>query len=683
MSFNAMPGHGLGWHKRGPFNAGLYGPLPSQHLFRETGPFGVDRLPPGLTINGVTVVPTLRYKGGDATTLAWPQWVYGSELAIAGAGSAVTPNQGSPLLGPNDDSVLYNNGKYHLAGDTDLGQMGTRDITIEAFLRIPENGSNEVVIRKRAGTDDGWLLRVNSAGTVSLFLDNGPLIELVSAALTPGAWYHYLAFVNRDEASANGSQAYVNATASGAGVDFSSVAGDITNAVAAEVGLNLTSPLAYLAVWFRDSWHQAGAAGPTEWATIAKERFHQLCGTYPTRALGTKVPTSFVRTTTAYLDKYDPDGYRRMYLVGAGHPRVVHRKDSNSTSIKGYLPETAVTNRILQSETFDNAVSWAKVRATATANSAVAPNKRQVADTMVEDGTATTHLFAQDVSHTAAEYYNFSLWAKKINRDWIALEVQRSGTNALVFFDLTNGVVGSTPAGTQAQGIEYWRDGWYRCWLMMLADATASQTHSIYIAEADNDLSFNGLSQDSLYIFGAQVENERRHPRSYIPTVGGTVTRDDDRLRYKLDDGNLGGVGSNQRGSMFFRTLKEPIYGGNSVIWGAISDGGASVDRIKLQGDSDGLVDLTTAASGGNPGSVTGTVDVMDNVKHQVGCTWQTDNLNLFVDDSLDGTPDTSVDCPDDLDRFDVGADVSGITRLDGVIADLRLYPYPTSAPKG
>jgi hypothetical protein len=99
---------------------------PTFRLFEQNVPYGVDNLDPALTINGTTVTPTFRYKGGDANGTNWAPWGYGETLTLQ-AGTAPSYNQGSPLLGTNDDSVLFNRGGYYLASNTTFADITTED----------------------------------------------------------------------------------------------------------------------------------------------------------------------------------------------------------------------------------------------------------------------------------------------------------------------------------------------------------------------------------------------------------------------------------------------------------------------------------------------------------------------------------------------------------------------------
>ena len=76
-------------------------------------------------------------------------------------------------------------------------------------------------------------------------------------------------------------------------------------------------------MWKHASWMQAGAAGPAEWAVIAKERFQKLSGIYPQIARGTATPTTATRAYEAYLKKYNAvTGYNELYYVGDEWLRV-------------------------------------------------------------------------------------------------------------------------------------------------------------------------------------------------------------------------------------------------------------------------------------------------------------------------------------------------------------------------
>src|SRR3990167_1058508 len=129
---------------------------------------GVHNLDPNLTINSITVDPTLRYIGGMANGSGlWLPHKYGETLSITGAGTAPTPNQGSPLLGPDDDSVLFNSGKYFQAGNNTFADVTTEDFVFELLFRA-RTGANIRLLDKR-GAGAGWTALLDTSTNLQIF----------------------------------------------------------------------------------------------------------------------------------------------------------------------------------------------------------------------------------------------------------------------------------------------------------------------------------------------------------------------------------------------------------------------------------------------------------------------------------------------------------------------------------
>lgn len=168
----------------------------------------------------------------------------------------------------------------------------------------------------------------------------------------------------------------------------------------------------------------------------------------------------------------------------------------------GLIQNTAASRNLLtQTQQFDNA-AWAKARATVTANAAVAPDGTTTADKLVEDTTASNSHFAYQAITVSATAYAVSFYAKAAERSWCY--VCADNTTVLAYFDLANGVVGST-SGVTSANISSVGDGWYRCTIIRTF-AAGERYPGIGVANADNGISYTGNGTSGLFIWGAQLE---------------------------------------------------------------------------------------------------------------------------------------------------------------------------------
>jgi hypothetical protein len=134
--------------------------------------------------------------------------------------------------------------------------------------------------------------------------------------------------------------------------------------------------------------------------------------------------------------------------------------------------------------------------------------------------------------------YSYSVFAKKESGNWLYVRLADSGGSlaSTSYFDLENGVVGSTSADSLS--IQSYNNGWYRCEVKF--------THSIgnvrmYPAVGNGSPS-GGSGGEGIYIYGAQLE-EGSYATSYIPTSGSAVTRVvDSCLQVGFQDKNIFGT---------------------------------------------------------------------------------------------------------------------------------------------
>lgn len=229
-------------------------------------------------------------------------------------------------------------------------------------------------------------------------------------------------------------------------------------------------------------------------AELASDR-EKIFGVISRKAPSANTNWTFSRSTKAW-QPYSTGGIR---LLAPNIPRI----GDNG----GVIIEPTRTNLRTRSENFTQNPPWSPVRASITNTSVTtAPDGTTTTNKVLhEDNTpAASHaLSASSYTSTDGNYYTVSIYAKSLNRSWIALYNQAS-PNGGVYFNLDKCTVGTASSGFTGMA-ESVGNGWCRVQETHRA-ASTSQQSTIYIAPSDGSISFDGLNQDSLFIFGAQVE---------------------------------------------------------------------------------------------------------------------------------------------------------------------------------
>jgi hypothetical protein len=108
-----------------------------------------------------------------------------------------------------------------------------------------------------------------------------------------------------------------------------------------------------------------------------------------------------------------------------------------------------------------------------------------------------------------------SVYAKAAERTWVA--VGNTSDGQLAHFNLANGTVGTLAGGATAT-ITNVGSGWYRC-AVTFTPTAGSRTLAIWLASADNTLTYAGNGNSGVYIYGAQLSNSASLD-PYVPTPG-------------------------------------------------------------------------------------------------------------------------------------------------------------------
>ena len=235
-----------------------------------------------------------------------------------------------------------------------------------------------------------------------------------------------------------------------------------------------------------------------------------------------------------------------------------------------WLWEPQSTNLITYSEDFSNAY-WNK-GGVSVAGGFNSPDGGANAFKLVEDTSSGTHpLYKNNTSVTASAKVTISLYAKGNGRDWIFIEDYDG--NGGFYFDLKNGVIGTIFGVPDNYGFEEMANGWFRLWLTNTEPSTSAD-FSIYLADADNSLTYQGDGTSGLYIWGAQLE-QQSYATSYIPTSGSSVTRNQDLC---TNGGSLASINSTE-GTLYAEIAALANDGGNRRI--SLNDGSDN-NRINL-----------------------------------------------------------------------------------------------------
>jgi len=164
-------------------------------------------------------------------------------------------------------------------------------------------------------------------------------------------------------------------------------------------------------------------------------------------------------------------------------------------------------NLLSYTEDFENA-AWIKVAGVTVSDGYTSPFGSGTA-TLISSSASGHQAITTNgmvIPIHAGEIYTVSMYLKAENIDWVFLHLA-NGINGGVYFNLSDGLVGSTSAaGIVSSRIEAIGPDWFR--VSMSVNITSGYIgFSLYLAESDGDYNLASAPGDAIYIYAPQINS--------------------------------------------------------------------------------------------------------------------------------------------------------------------------------
>ena len=298
---------------------------------------------------------------------------------------------------------------------------------------------------------------------------------------------------------------------------------------------------------------------------------------------------------------------------------------------------------------------------------------------IVDDGLggATGNCYAgmSNVTYIASTNYVMSFYAKADQSDWAFLNQINYAGNYATWFDLVNGVVGTTPgANVNAAGMIPCGNGVYRCWMQFTSDAVdTSGGWRIGPAPADNNNTITRDGTNSILHWGSQIELclLNAGPTTYARTNGATITRNGEYDTIADITGR--GIGSAQ-GTLYVDAAFDHVA---SSGYESRIDDGSNANRIySFHSNSTGNLRqasiLADTVNELNINDVNPPIPV-ERVFSKYALRWVEDDCAQYMDGSADGIDPVYGPTDAAYTRVIVGSSTA-TSGLNGVIAEYAVF---------
>ena len=333
---------------------------------------------------------------------------------------------------------------------------------------------------------------------------------------------------------------------------------------------------------------------------------------------------------------------------------------------EGLLIEESRTNTFLNSS---DCALWSAFRAAVGTDTGVitAPDGSNSVG-WFQNSIGTTGSRVRGGTVTASDVpSSLSVWLKaRSGSPWIAVGPGQPGSDKEnVFFNLSTGEQGQR--GSNLVGdvdIFPWPNGWYK--IVFSGVTPVNLTYALQFWAAD----YNGQANEdytilsSYYCWGAQVEDAKSFPTSYIPTAGSTVIRSDDIAQITGD--NFSSWYNQSEGTLL--TSITPYDVTNNDYAYSFSDGTSSQRIVSIIGQTYSHY----IVEGGIIQAQINYAGYTANTRTNAAATYASNSAVYATDGVIRGS-DTSV-IPPSVDRLVLMANRANSNRVNGHISRLSYY---------
>ena len=367
------------------------------------------------------------------------------------------------------------------------------------------------------------------------------------------------------------------------------------------------------------------------------------------------LPFTFDRSTSA--TRVNKEGL--IEVVSNNEPRIDFLNDSKGA----LLLEPSRSNLVTYSEDFSN-VAWQKQQSSVTPNATISPDGTLNASKLIEDNTSNFHRILEGIDVVSSDY-SHTVFAKAGERKYFVLRNNISGTNVNACFDLEDGIV--VYSGFDEAKIEYYGNGWYRCFIKETSTSTFLTSISLMTSDKEilnnNIPSYQGDGTSGLYIWGAQLE-QGSYATSYIPTQGSIGTR----VAESCEQTPVSGIIGQTEGSVYVEGTA--ILDANGSMPFTIYLNGSNILYAWFR--TNGIIDIDVFANGLFQDRIRTSVDTISNGDYfKLSVGYKSNDLVAYLNGVQIGTasPTSIPSCSSLIVGGYIAADYTG-----SLIKETKLY---------